>query len=55
MNYFAGKENFEKLSFNPYSTKDLLLDELIDADTNLFNDKMFQKTRFCLLYCRRII
>ena len=37
MNYFTGKENFEKLSFNPFSIKNLLLDEDIDSETNLFN------------------
>ena len=43
MNYFTAKENFEKLSLNPFSTKDLLLDEDIVPDTNIFNDKRFQK------------
>ena len=42
MNYFTAKENFEKLSLNPFSTKDLLLDEDIVPDTNIFNDKGFK-------------
>ena len=41
MNYFTGKENFEKPSFNPFSTKDLLCDEDADPDTILFNNKKF--------------
>ena len=49
MNYFAGKENFEKLSFSTSSIKNLLLDEDIDPNTNLFNEKKFQKLDF--VYC----
>ena len=42
MNHFTAKENFEKLRFNHFSTKDLLLEEDTEIDTNLFNDEKFQ-------------
>lgn len=45
MNYFAGKKK-EMLSFNPFSTKNLRLDEDIISETNLLNGKKFQKTTF---------
>ena len=56
MNYFTDKKNFEKLSFSPFSTKDLRLDEDIDLDRKLFNDeKKKLKIRYYSLYSRRII
>ena len=52
---FTDKKCFKKLNFNPFSTKDLHIDEDIDPETNLFNDKKESNIRFCLLYSRRFI
>ena len=45
------RKKFEKINFNPFSTKDALLKEDIDPDAKLFNDTKVQKIRFLLLFC----
>ena len=41
------KKKLEKLSFNPFSTRDSIVDEDIDPN-NLFNGKKFQLLDFII-------
>ena len=36
-------KSFDKLTFNPFETENLLLEYTIDQNTNMFNDSKFQK------------
>lgn len=36
-------KSFDKLTFNPFETENLLLEYTIDHNTNMFNDSKFQK------------